>query len=468
MTSRPAASLAALALAGCVHTPSAPPAMVAEQTAWAADLPASEAPVTRDWWTSFHDPALSRLMAETEARNLDLKLAAERVIEAHALRRAAAARLWPEGTASASQSDGRREPSSAVVGLGLAWEPDLSGRLSAARRAADAGLRASRYDAEAVRQLLLAEVAAAYVEYRLQSALADLAVRRAEAQAAIQDITQARFEVGAGSALDVERGATVLSQTRSEVAVARQAAEAARFRLGYLLAATPQELALWLGKTGRVPSAEPLQALMTPVQVLAGRPDVRAAADRYAEAAGSRDAVAALRFPTLTLSGLLGLEGAGLSRALDGGTGISTGLGSLVAPVVDFGARRAEILAANSRLRQAGLAYQQAALLAMQEVQTGAAVYVQAQARTRELDRAVAGARRAADLARLQYQEGALSQLDVLDAERTVFSAEQALARSGAEVSVRLIELYRAMGVAPTAPRLERELAALPPVTERP
>lgn len=330
------AALAAL-LAGCAHTSPTPPASMVRQAAWAADLSTSDAPIAGDWWTGFHDPALDRLMAEAQDRNLDLGIAAERVIEADALRRASAARLWPEATAQAAQSDARNGPSSATAGLALTWEPDLSGRLGAARRAADAGLWASAYDADAVRQLLLAEVATAYLEFHLQSALTGLAVRMADAQAATQDITLARFEVGVSGALDVERGA-----------------------------------------------------------------------------------------------------------------------------------RRAETQAADSRLRQAGLAYQQAMLLAMQEVQAGAAGYVQAQARTRELERAAAAARRAADLARLQYQEGALSQLDVLDAERTVFAAEEARARAGGEVSMRLVELYRAMGVAPASPRSQRSLAALSSAMERP
>lgn len=444
-------------LAGCAHSPASPPAPSDLPLRWEAATAMTAGEMPGMWWSSFGDPVLDALIESGLERNVDLRIAAQRVLASQALRRGATAGLSPEATAEAGVSDASRSSGiaprgSASVGLGLAWEPDVSGRLSAAVRAARADAGATAADAAAVRLLLIEEVARTYIDYRLQGALAALAARTVAAQEETLRITRDRFEFGMASALDVERAAALVAQTRSEAAVAEEGAGAARFRLAYLLSTTPEAMTARLGSAqAGIPAADPLTVLRSPADILAARPDIDAASARYAGAAARRDGAAALRLPVLSLSGLVGLDAGGIGSLLDGGTSIASVAAGLILPVLDFGRRAAEVDAADARLREAALDYERTVRLALQETQTGILSYLQGQVRERELARAADAARRAADLSQLQYREGTLSQLEVLDAARTVYQAERDHARAAADVSTRLAALYRQMGVAPEA-----------------
>lgn len=440
-------------LAGCAHTPAAVPTPSNLPSRWEAATPMPTGEIPGAWWSSFRDPVLDGLIDSGQQHNVDLRIAAERVIASHALRRAATAGLFPEVTAEGGVTAARRVTGdTASIGLGATWEPDIGGRLSAAVRAARSDAGASAADAEAVRLLLIEEIARAYIDYRLQRALIALTNRTVVAQEDTLRITRDRFEFGMASALDVERAAALVSQTRSEHAVASEAADTDRFQLAYLLSTTPEDITARLTTGDAIPAADPLAVLRSPTDVLAARPDIRAAEARYAASAARRDGTAGLRLPSLSLSGLIGLDASGIGNLLDGGTSIASVAAALVLPVLDFGRRRAELDAADSRLREAGLDYERIVRSALQETQTGIVSYLQGQVRERELGRAMEAARRAAELSQLQYREGTLSQLEVLDAARTVYQAERDHARALADVSARLVSLHRRMGVAPAAP----------------
>lgn len=417
-------------------------------------MPVATGEMPGAWWSSFGDPVLDALIDSGVTHNVDLRIAAERVLGSQALRRAATAGLFPDIRAEAGTTETRRgtglgQGDNASIGIGASWEPDISGRLSAAVRAARADVAASAADAEAVRLLLIEEIARAYIDYRLQRRLIALNMATVGAQEETLRLTRDRFELGMASRLDVERAAALVSQTRSEHAVATEAADAARFRLSYLLSETPAAISARLGSADAIPAADPLTVLRSPADVIAARPDIRVAGARYAASAARRDGTAAFRLPSLSLSGLVGLDGNGVGALLDGGTSIATIAASLVLPILDFGRRGAELDAADSALRESGLEYERAVRGALQETQTAIVAYLQGQVRERELGRAATAARAAAELSDLQYREGTLSQLEVLDAARTVYQAERDHARSVADVSARLVSLYRQMGVAP-------------------
>lgn len=448
--SRAAFLAAPLLLAACAHAPTTPPAVSAQQE-WEGRL-GTATEVVPAWWRGFRDPVLTSLIAEAEARNVDLRLAAERVLQARAMRRAAAAELFPDTSVqiSTSAASGSRTGSDSAAGaFGIAWEPDISGRLAAARRAASSDLRATQADAEAVRQLLFEEVAGTYIDYRLRETLVAVADRTLAAQEGTLRLTRDRFDFGMASDLDVQRMTALVSQTRAQRTVARAAADADRIRLSYLIATTPQDMATRLRDKVAIPTAEPISVLLSPADVLARRPDVAAAADRYAAAAARRDEAAALRLPSLTLSGLVGLGNDDLGGIFDGGADFASIAANLAMPLLDFGRRKAQLESADSVLRQAALAYEATVRQALQETQTGVVAYLQGQVRERDLAQAADAARKAEELSRLQFLAGTISQLEVLDASRTVYEAEQQHASALADVSLRLVSLYRMMGVAP-------------------
>ncbi len=452
---------AAAALAACGATTKPLPTAELQQS-WqgAPEGVRVEQLAPKAWWRDFGDPVLDQLIDTAQARNLDLRLAESRVQEARALRKGARAELFPEltgaGQAERSRTRVRNQPAvtdnTFGLSLGATWEADLFGRLRSEARAASADLQATEADRDAMRLTLLAEVARTYMEFRLYQAQAVLAEKNAEAQEGTVRITRARFGQGMGNRLDVERTVAQLSQTRATVPQAREQAESARHRLVLLLATTPEALAAMMPDEAAMPDADALAVLAAPTQVIAQRPDVRAAERRLLAAAERVKAAEALRYPQITLSGLLGVQSDKVGELFNPGTRVWSAGAALLQPLFDFGRIRAAIDAADARQEQAYLSYELTVRTALQEAQTAIVLYTQGVIRQKELGNAVQAARKASELAHRQYQEGTLSLLEVLDAERTVYEAETNWTQATADVAMRLVGLYQTMGVVPPAP----------------
>ena len=455
--------VAAAGLAACSANPKPLPTAELQQS-WqgAPDGAAFVEVAPKAWWLDFRDPALDRLIDMAQARNLDLRLAESRVMEARALRAGARAELFPELTGAAGAERGQRYLTTANaaqtrtsntfgLSLGATWEADLFGRLRSEARAANADLLATEADRDAVRLTLLAEVARTYMEFRLWQAQVVLAEKNAEAQAGTVRITRARFNQGMGSRLDLERTVAQLAQTRATVPQAREQAESARHRLVLLLATRPEDLAAIVPEQSPMPDADALAVLAAPTQVIALRPDVRAAERRLLAASERVLAAEALRYPQITLSGLLGVQSDRIGELFNPGTRIWSPGASLLQPLFDFGRIRANIDAADARQEQAYLSYELTVRTALQEAQTAIILYTQGVIRQKELSNAVEAARKASDLAHRQYQEGTLGLLEVLDAERTLYDAETDWTQATADVAMRLVGVYQTMGVVPPA-----------------
>jgi NodT family efflux transporter outer membrane factor (OMF) lipoprotein len=329
----------------------------------------------------------------------------------------------------------------------------LFGRLRAEARAADAELAAVQSDRDGVRLALISEVIRSYLEFRLYQVQTGLTAQNADAQQETVRITRARFDQGLASRLDLERTLASLRTTRAQIPQSRELAEAARYRLVLLTASTPETLSPLLPAPttdpATLPDSDAEKVLLTPADVIARRPDVQAAERRLIAAAEQKNVAEALRYPRITLAGLLGVEGDRVDDLLDSGTRTWSVSAGLLAPLIDFGRIRAAIDAADAFQEQAYLSYERTARTALQETQTALVLYTQGKLRQQELSQAADSARRAAQLARRQYTAGALSLLEVLDAERSVYAVELDAAQATANVSIRLVNVYQSMGLVP-------------------
>ncbi|QRK12401.1 efflux transporter outer membrane subunit [Archangium violaceum] len=453
---RPLSFIALLVVTSCASS-TAPTLRPSElQAEWeGAPSSAPSSPVDAAWWRSFGDPVLDELIAMAEQRNLDLRIADARIREARALREGSRAVLFPQLNGTAGISSGRTamlnaERTAATVGVEASWEVDVFGRLRNEARAADAVWTATVAVRDGVRLALVAEVARAYLEYRLYRTQHTIAEANAKAAEETLRIARARFEQGVSSRLDVERTLTALGETRARVAQIVELAESSRHRLVLLLATTPAELGGVLPETGTLPSASAVGVLLAPTEVINQRPDVRAAEAQLLAAVARREAAEALRYPRITLASMLGLQsGTEVTAFLSGGSLLWSLGANLLAPLLDFGRIRATIDAADARQEQAYLSYELTARAGLQEVQTALILYTQGESRRSELAAATESARRAAGLARRQYAEGTLSLLEVLDAERTLYALELQAVQATADVSLRLVRLYQTMGLMP-------------------
>jgi multidrug efflux system outer membrane protein len=406
--------------------------------AWKA-APAEGKPVAAGrWWTIYGDATLDQLVEEALANNQDLVLATARLDEARALARVADAEQVPSVDAAFQRDRSRRSDSTATrvpgslensnyrAQLNVSYELDLWGRLRSSAKAAHAELLASEAARETVRLALTAQVAQSY--YALVALDAQVADTRKSLTLRQDNLRLQRIRSDAGLINDFE-----LRQLEAEVAAAQAQLPALERRrsseelaLGVLLGRSPRALineAVSRSKdSGQL--ATPVVPADLPSDLLLRRPDIVAAEQQLIAANARIGAARAALFPRIGLSGYLGSESAALSNLFSGPAQIWSIGFALAQPIFQGGRLFGEVEAVQARERQALARYQKTLQTAFRETHDA----LIAQARAREIfDAESARARALADslrLARIRYENGLTSQLEVLDAERNLLSAE--------------------------------------------
>ena len=442
--------VASLVLAGCTVGPNYAPPELAVPAAWnavpeeAAGDPDAE---LARWWQRFGDPQLTRLVERSVRGNLDLRVAEARVREARALRGVRAAGLWPELDADTILSPARgNERSLFRTALDAFWEIDVFGGLRRSVEAADADLQASIETRRAVLLELTGAVAATYIELRgLQGRIA--AVRgNLASQEETQALTEAQRNVGLVSDLDVDRVHALVFATAAELPPLETALAASLHRLAVLLGEAPAALVAELGEPSTIPSAPAEVLAGIPADLLRRRPDLGRAERELAAATARIGEATADLYPRFTLTGSVGLRSEDVKDLLQGRYNFASIGPNVIWPVFSAGRILSGIKAQNARQEQALARYEQALLLALEEVETALVRYAREQVRRDALRDAVEANREAAVLARRLYANGLIEFLDVLVAERSLLESEDRLVTSETAVSTSLVALYVALG----------------------
>lgn len=408
-----------------------------------------------DWWTRFNDPVLDQLIDEALAGGPDIRTTLSRIEQARSNRAVERSGLFPSITAGVSGQGSRtrnHETDTTVSGdsysasLDAAWEIDLFGRRRLALDAASADLARTAEDFHATQVSLAAEVAIAYVN--LRSAETQLAVvRRALAgREETARLTGWREQAGVGDVLATRQAVTSLEQARAAIPSLQQTITETRNQLSVLCGRAPGSLDALLASTAAVPAAPEALAVGIPAETLRQRPDIRSA-DHAVRAAAARSAAARRdRLPSLGLSGSLGVNADELGQLLSPTATVASLAGNLAAPIFNAGRIAHNIRIQDETTRQALVAYESAVLAALAEVENALASIRRNGERLAALDRATASAREADDLARRQYEAGAVDFFQVLDSERTLLGLEQSLVATTADLTSAHIRLYKALG----------------------
>lgn len=465
----------ALALTGCAVTEPASRAALALPAAWAEPLPAAAAPPTSGWWRSFGSARLAALIDAALDANPDLRIAAERMRRAAIQLDAARANRLPTarlgGDSGWRRSDpgddaGAVETESTGAALSVAWEVDLWGRLAAGADAADAAYAASRYDLDAVRLSLAASVADGYFELlatreRLAIARDNLAIAER-----VLGIAEARYRNGAASALDVSRQrSTVLAQRAALLPLETQERQI-RSALALLVGRTPQDFVPPLapdgGRAGDTLAGLTLPAVAPglPSDLLARRPDLASAEAQLAAADADVAAARAALLPRIELSGSAGLASSTLLSLANPASTLGL-TASLAQTLFDGGRLRGELDTARSRRRELVESYRAAIHNALKEVEDALGNTDRDRRQEAAQLQIRDEARRALRLAELRYREGADDLLAVLDAQRTLFQAQDQLALIRLARLAGTVDLYKALGGG-------WDKSATPPLTPEP
>jgi len=207
-----------------------------------------------------------------------------------------------------------------------------------------------------------------------------------------------------------------------------------------------------LNQPGAVPAAPGQAFLTSPADALRNRPDLRVAERQLAAATAMQGAAIAELFPKISLSAFLGLRNTDIESLFKSAAFSYGTAANLMQPLLNFGRIQAGIDLAEAKQKEAYLTYEKAVLDALQETETALTRYLKEEIRRQSLSRAVSDLQESVRLSQLRFQEGVISFLDVLDAQRVLYIAEMELARSQAATSTHLISVYKALGGGANAP----------------
>jgi multidrug efflux system outer membrane protein len=460
--------LLAGALSGCsmaprYERPAAPvadsyPATPAVVNAAAPPTPQGKAAYDTGWREYFTDPRLQQLIASALEHNRDLRTAALRVEEARSLYDVQSADRVPNLNANLGGSRARTpapfSPSGkATVGQRIdaavavpAFELDFFGRVKSLSDAALASYLATDEARLAAQLTVVAETAKAYYTERALAEQMVLAQRTYETRARTYSLTQQRVEAGASSRLDLRSNETLMETARvAALTLARQRAQAAN-ALAVLVGEPVSG-----GETGGMLSDAAIDAMSAlpeglPSDLIARRPDIRASEQRLLAANANIGAARAAFFPRVSLTAALGSASPAFGGLFDSGSGAWSFTPQLVLPIFAGGRNRANLSLAETRKNLAVADYEKTIQVAFREVADALAArsYLGGQVTAqRAIQEAQAERLR---LLNLRFENGVASSLDVLDAERELFSAEQSLVQARLLRATSAIDLYKALG----------------------
>jgi NodT family efflux transporter outer membrane factor (OMF) lipoprotein len=437
--------------------PTAKPVMPAQ---WISEVakPVAGAEIPRlPWWHQFDDPILHSLVQASLEGNGRVEIARARILEARALRQGAAAERLPRldagGEIGRSQANENARPvNAASAQIEARWDADLFGANRLALAARDQLLEAAKAEADGVAQALAIETVQSYIELRTAQRRLAIAKRSLSAQRETMALTQSRFSAGLASALDVAQAESLLLVTQSAIPALEGEVKAALRRLETLAAVAPGAKEAILAAASGIPSAHMPDIIETPASVVAARPDLRRAERDLAAAGAARQAADAARYPTLDLRALFGVRAVSPETFVLPSQTLWSFAGALAMPLFDAGRIDANVKAADARVLQAAARYRQSVIDAFGEVEAALALLIARENERVALARAVESSRQTLGLADERYRRGLAGFIDVLDAQRGLYQAEDRLALSEAMAARQLVALHAALGSPTSAP----------------
>ncbi|PYR89669.1 MAG: RND transporter [Acidobacteria bacterium] len=461
--------IAAALAASCTVGPNYKRPLVQPPSAFRGDASASaearagqgsaESVADLKWFDVFHDDTLTGLVSAALKQNFELRIAAERVLQARALYGITGAGRFPEIDASAdvnalrsSQAGANRGIPSGVntdvsyvqAGFSLGWEIDVWGRLRRLNEAARAQYLATEEARRGVITTLVADVSATYLQLRALDLELEIAKRTRDAANESLRLTEARRSQGAASGLDIRQSEQLLFTATGQIASLEREIAQAENALSLLLGHFP----------GDVPRGGPLEAFHAPPAVPAGlpsallerRPDIRQAEQELIAANARIGAVKAEYFPRISLTGFFGAQSRALSDLLTGPATLASATLGATAPIFNAGRTRANVRFAEAVQREAVVNYQRVIYTAFRDVADSLADHGKTSEQRAQQERLVDALRESTRLATERYRGGLDSYLPVLDAQRNLFQGELELAQLRQRELTSIVQLYRALG----------------------
>ncbi len=478
-------------LSGCMVGPNyetpeicMPEAFVEEKLSEEAE-PSSECDLSC-WWKQFNDPLLDSLIAEAVENNYDYAIALEKIEQARAQYRIENSYLWPEFDFNAISTRNRNSqnliaPTSGaptppggakstlpqfsnffLLGFDAIWEFDFFGKFRRARESAFYSWEAYIDAAQNVLITVISEVALYYTNIRAIQEQIQLTLKKIEADERELTLQKDLQQAGLLSQIQVDAQISSLETTRATLPTLYASFKQTIYGLSYLLGRQPEKLTAEFDTAGSIPFAAGKVPVGLPSDLLKRRPDVRQAERQLAAATAEIGYYVADLFPRVSLTGST-FGGGTFTGGVGGGSAAgweSTKLGSLlktassffsVGPalnwdLIDFGRTRGNIGVQTSIAKQAELSYEETVILALKDVESALIAYFQEQRRIAFLGHEVAANQEALALTEDLLDAGLASEIQVLDAKKTLIDSELSFVSSEQSLAGDLISLYKALG----------------------
>jgi multidrug efflux system outer membrane protein len=404
------------------------------------------------WLSILRDTTLIGLVNAAVRENRDVQTAQARIREFRAQVGVAKSDLYPQVAANASASTnqiaiGAFEPTSYEalrITADLAWELDFWGRIRRGVQAARADEAAEEASYRATLLTLVSDVSNAYLELLELSQEEAIATRTLESRRATLALARDRFQQGVISALDVHQFESQVATPAAALAAARRLRAQREHELAALVGRLPFNIA------GTADLARAVEAVSVPDSIsatlLGRRPDVRVAERDYAAATARIGVADAARLPQVVITGNYGTQATNADDLFGVDAEVYQLQAGISLPLFTGGRLVNESRAARARADQARLQYEQSVLQAFREASDALVTVRTARDQRLAQTAQVQALRQATDLATLRYRGGVASYLEVLDAQRGLFTAELELSQAQLLEASSVIELYKALG----------------------
>jgi multidrug efflux system outer membrane protein len=446
----------ALVLAGCStavtvdesRLPTTPAQFKEGDGRWTVAAPA-EAKERGAWWQAFADPVLSDLVERAGRDNTSIQIAAARLAQARAVLGATDANRSPQvglGGGMTRQTVPGAGPQAGTLvnaGANLSYELDVFGRLSRESQAATLDVRSREALLQSARLLAQAEVAQNYFALRALDVERGIVRDTVTAYGNTLRLVQRRFEAGDVAELDVQRVRTELASTESDAYALDARRATLEHAIAVLVGAPASDFAI---ASTAWSSALPMVPAGVPSTVLARRPDVSAAMSDLQAAQARVGAAKAAWFPSVSLTGAAGFASPELSDVFKWSARAWSVSALLSLPIIDGGRRRSAVDAATAQLDANVASYRERVLVAFKEVEDELATLRLLSDQAGAQGRAIASASRATTLSESRYRNGLVSQLDLLDAQRSELRSRRQAVQVQAAQYQATVGLIRALG----------------------
>ena len=446
--------LAAFMLGSCNPHLSAPQLAKHEEYLFGNGFSRDSIQLEREWWLIFGDTTLNRLITRAIAQNKNIQIAASRVEEAHYNLVTTRATYLPALTAEIS-AEGKYESAADNVAQSYkilpqaSWELPLFGSLRHATQGAKAQIKYEAWQYRGVRLALEAEVATTYFTLLQYQQDLNIAKRSSELRREMVTLIDSLYQYGYASGVNLEQAHSLLYTAEADIPLYERAISQTLLSLAILTGDTPDiHINIGIGNSSALTNDyRPYDiAIGIPSDLLHRRPDVMSAYYTMQQAAANVGIARSARLPSITITLFGGTATDRVSNLFSSKGWVADALASLAQPIYNFGALRNRELAAREAYRQSLLAYEQSYIEALSDVESALVAITSSREELLRYAGLVKSYRNIALMTYALYRNGLSDYLDVIDAERSLYTSQMQFENLVAQQYINYITLCKALG----------------------